>query len=336
MISNINNINNINYINFHYNESTRELQRVLKGNVQGIELRDIHLSNADNQYDISVIITNYNRENTIDKAIISVLENSDESNLEIVIVDDGSNDNSINIISKYLKLDNISLIALKKNTGNEALPKNIGGYFSKGRYLSYLDSDDEIYNKRAYNESLKIMDNNPNFVMSHTNIIFQIECKPSLLQSGPSWMLSLDDYKPKNEEDIDSGFIYKIRKTRSYSTYEMMTYGYYDGMKLIRKELWEKIGGTVEWLESCCDFGLYVKLNRYGNVANVDIDAYKYIIDGNNDSFYSPNKSNRYYEKHRTFVRNELSYRKISYEQVIKEANEEFLNRYKFNLCDLK
>jgi glycosyltransferase involved in cell wall biosynthesis len=88
---------------------------------------------------ISVIIPTYNRENLILKSINSVL-NQTYSNIEILIVDDGSTDNTENIINK---LDNnkIKYIKLKDNKG-ASFARNIGILRASGKYISFQDSDD--------------------------------------------------------------------------------------------------------------------------------------------------------------------------------------------------
>jgi teichuronic acid biosynthesis glycosyltransferase TuaG len=91
---------------------------------------------------ITVIITSYNSEKYLKESISSVI-NQTYKNLEIIIVDDGSNDNSKRIISFFQNQDKrIRTIFLKKNSGSEAVTRNIGIKKSKGEYISFLDADD--------------------------------------------------------------------------------------------------------------------------------------------------------------------------------------------------
>ena len=78
---------------------------------------------------VSVYIPNYNYANYIKKAIESVL-NQTYKNIELIIIDDGSNDNSKNIINEYAKYSNVKCI-FQKNKGlnisnNMALKISIG------------------------------------------------------------------------------------------------------------------------------------------------------------------------------------------------------------------
>lgn len=89
---------------------------------------------------VSVIIPVYNRENTIKRAIDSVLCQT-YTNLELIIVDDGSTDNTVKVVKEYTD-QRIKLICQRKNGGaNKA--RNIGIASAKGEYIAFQDSDDE-------------------------------------------------------------------------------------------------------------------------------------------------------------------------------------------------
>lgn len=89
----------------------------------------------------SIIIPCYNSENTILRAIESTTQFFKYS-VEIIIIDDGSNDNSYNLISKkYNTVDNIKLIRLDENRG-VTHARNLGIDISFSKYMLFLDSDD--------------------------------------------------------------------------------------------------------------------------------------------------------------------------------------------------
>lgn len=89
---------------------------------------------------VSVIIPVYNRENTIGRAIDSVLCQT-YSSLELIIVDDGSTDGTVKRIKEYND-NRIKLICSEKHGGaNQA--RNIGMMNAKGEYIAFQDSDDE-------------------------------------------------------------------------------------------------------------------------------------------------------------------------------------------------
>lgn len=88
---------------------------------------------------VSVIIPLYNEENYIKECIMSVL-NQSYDNLEIIVVDDKSTDNSLMMVNK-IKDRRIKIIELEKNKG-VANARNKGIEIASGDYICFLDSDD--------------------------------------------------------------------------------------------------------------------------------------------------------------------------------------------------
>ncbi len=99
-------------------------------------------------YKISVIIPVYNAENTLSRSIDSILNQKWEGNIlediEIILVDDCSTDNSAGIINKYSKkYDNIKVFSTEKNTGFPSTGRNMGIKFASSDYIMFMDNDDE-------------------------------------------------------------------------------------------------------------------------------------------------------------------------------------------------
>lgn len=89
-------------------------------------------------------MTAYNREDLIGFAIESVLE-SDYPNLELIIVDDHSNDNTVNIAKQYQKKsDKIKLYINDINLGDYK-NRNKAASYASGEFIMHVDSDDTIY-----------------------------------------------------------------------------------------------------------------------------------------------------------------------------------------------
>lgn len=91
---------------------------------------------------ISVVIPVYNVEKYLKECLDSVLKQT-YRNLEIILVDDGSKDNSGNICDEYAKKDNRIKVIHKKN-GGLSDARNAGINIAKGEYITFLDSDDYI------------------------------------------------------------------------------------------------------------------------------------------------------------------------------------------------
>lgn len=93
---------------------------------------------------ISVIVPIYNVEKYLNKCINSIIEQTYQ-NIEIILVDDGSNDSSEKICDEYAKKDKRVKVIHKKNGGvSEA--RNFGIENSNGKYIAFIDSDDYITN----------------------------------------------------------------------------------------------------------------------------------------------------------------------------------------------
>ena len=91
---------------------------------------------------VSVIVPVYNTEKYLEKCLDSIV-NQDFDDYEIIIVNDGSTDNSFKIINKYVdKYDNIK--AFTKQNGGLSSARNFGIAKSSGKYLMFIDSDDYI------------------------------------------------------------------------------------------------------------------------------------------------------------------------------------------------
>ena len=91
---------------------------------------------------ISVIVPVYNVEEYLDRCIESIV-NQTYKNLEILLIDDGSTDNSYNICDKWAKKDNRIKVVHKEN-GGVSSARNVGLDVATGDYIGFVDSDDYI------------------------------------------------------------------------------------------------------------------------------------------------------------------------------------------------
>ncbi len=91
---------------------------------------------------ISIIIPVYNTEQFLKSCINSLINQSFE-NCEFIFVDDGSTDQSCNLIRSYKKNDNRIKLVMQDNKGVSSA-RNTGILNSKGEYIGFVDSDDYI------------------------------------------------------------------------------------------------------------------------------------------------------------------------------------------------
>ena len=91
-----------------------------------------------NSLSVSVVIPTYNRERYIRESIESVLEQSYKNIVEIIVVDDGSNDNTKNIVLTFG--NRVKYLAIP-HSGLPAVPRNAGTAVASGDLIAFQDSD---------------------------------------------------------------------------------------------------------------------------------------------------------------------------------------------------
>ena len=91
---------------------------------------------------VSIIVPVYNCEEYLDEAIKSLL-NQTLKEIEIIVVNDGSRDNSLLIANKYKDIDNRVKVVSQDNQG-VSVARNFGLSIAKGEYIGFIDGDDWI------------------------------------------------------------------------------------------------------------------------------------------------------------------------------------------------
>ena len=126
---------------------------------------------------VTIIVPVYNAENELCRCVDSILAQS-YKNLEIILIDDGSKDNSLEICSKYSRKDNRIKI-FHKNNGGVSSARNFGLTEASGKYICFVDSDDwldEQYVEALHEEILK---NDSDIVIGGFSYVYgnkNIEC----------------------------------------------------------------------------------------------------------------------------------------------------------------
>lgn len=202
-------------------------------------------------YKISVVIPVKDRVDVIQRAIDSVLAQT-ISVSEIIIVDDGSTDGTLEKVEK-LSQDNRQ-IKLFKNNENKGAPftRNKGATFSSGTHIAFLDSDDKWLPQKL-EKQLNVL-KQQNGLAAFSNFKFVRGNKISVGKVKP--VVTLEDLFGRN---ILGG-------TSSV---------------LVSKKAFEQVGGFTTGLASCQDWDLWLKLAELGNLYCIDEALVEYHIDGN-------------------------------------------------------
>jgi glycosyltransferase involved in cell wall biosynthesis len=116
---------------------------------------------------VSIIIPCFNNSKTIIESINSVV-NQNYRELEIIIVNDGSTDESEEIIEKYISLNDKRLINLiNQNNQGPSAARNNGAKIANGKYLLFLDGDDKI-DINYLTKCINIFEENKNLSIVYT------------------------------------------------------------------------------------------------------------------------------------------------------------------------
>lgn len=117
--------------------------------------------------DLSIIIPIYNAEKYLKKCLERILDNQNQ-NIEIILINDGSKDNSDKICKKFNELDKrIKYKSIENNGCSNA--RNLGINLSTGKYIWFIDSDDFI-EKNAINEILEEIKKDPEIIIFGTKL----------------------------------------------------------------------------------------------------------------------------------------------------------------------
>ncbi len=144
---------------------------------------------------VTIVIPTYNRAHVIEEALLSI-QGQTYTNWECIIVDDGSTDNTLEVLKGFEKKDNRFKIHTrpKNRTKGANACRNIGIEKSQGAYLIFLDSDDTLA-KKCLENRIQCFDKNKN-----KNIQGLIFSTGILSDDGKT----VTPFSKKIEKDLDS------------------------------------------------------------------------------------------------------------------------------------
>lgn len=190
---------------------------------------------------ITVIIPTYNREKWLSFAIDSVLQQT-YSDYELIIVDDGSNDATQNILDQYSS--SIRVITLASNLGVSAA-RNIGIKNSDSRWVAFLDSDDRWLDQKLEKQIQTIKDN-PDYKIHFTDEI---------------WIRNGQRVNPMKKHKKLDGWIFQPSLSLCLMAPSTI---------LIQRDVFENTGLFDEDLPVCEDYDLWLKITARFPVCLLD------------------------------------------------------------------
>lgn len=112
------------------------------------------------EYKITTIIPVYNVASYLDDAIESILKQSIGflDNIQLILINDGSSDNSEEICLKYAKMYPDNIMYKSQDNKGVSATRNLGFKFAMGKYINFFDGDD-IWDKHAYEKAINMLEN---------------------------------------------------------------------------------------------------------------------------------------------------------------------------------
>jgi glycosyltransferase involved in cell wall biosynthesis len=211
---------------------------------------------------ISICLITYNREKYLKEAIDSILSQS-FSDWELVIIDNGSTDNSVNgIIKSYVSKD--SRIKLFLNNDNRvAYSRNLALSKCSGKYIAILDSDDVWCDNQKLIKQYEFLENNPDYV----------------LVGGQGIKI--------NEFGVRAGMIDNLLVDEQIRR-KMFFYNSFIHSSVMYSREKALFCGGYEEIKALDDYALWVKLGLLGKVTNLPFYIVKYRChSGNMDNTIS-------------------------------------------------
>jgi glycosyltransferase involved in cell wall biosynthesis len=180
---------------------------------------------------ISVIIPTYNRGWIIKEAIDSVLA-QEYINYELIVVDDGSTDDTHDILNSYQK----NFLVLRQNNKGVSAARNRGFAAASGRFIAFLDSDD-IWLPQKLSQQVDFFQSNPDALICQTEEI---------------WIRNNVRVNPKKRHKKPSGMIFEPSLSLCLVSPSAV---------MIKKNLFEEVGLFDETLPACEDYDLWLRVS---------------------------------------------------------------------------
>ena len=244
---------------------------------------------------ISIIIPVYNVEKYLEKCIQSILKQT-YKNIQIILVDDGSTDNSGKICDEFKNKDNRIIVIHKKNGGlSEA--RNVGIENATGKYIAFVDSDDYVL-KDMYETLYK------NLIANDADISI---CKYQYIKEEEKVDLKADTKDIVVMNNLQAMKELLLNKNITNHTWN----------KLYKKEIFDNIKFPVGKKYEDIDV-MYLLFERSSKIVYQDTTKYIYI---NREESILHNKNPKLIQDYITIVNNRYEYLLDKYKELKVELN---------------
>ena len=294
-------------------------------------MNQIEIKYKRNNRKISVIIPNYNNEAHIKKTVLSILNNT-YKNLEIVVVDDCSTDQSMNILlQSFGNNGRVKIYSTQINSGTYYC-RNLGILMSSGYYIGFVDGDDYVLPEKYEYEIKKLEELNQdkinywgygtgfNRIFYEDNIDNIIEIKKSNYYNYIFYrkLYNKVGYYHDNRFGADSEFIKRLGINK-YKIYQDKHEVFYNAYTTIGKNLTQIYSAEVrrEYIKQCVET---IRNKNYIVMALLDCDNFI------RDVKYYKNNQLKYMKKKEisTQTDNNILFEEL-YNQIISKIETEYI-----------
>src|ERR1044072_8114477 len=179
---------------------------------------------------VTVIIPCYNQGRYLGEAIESALGQS-YKNVEVIVVDDGSTDNTLEVASRYERVESI-----RQDNRGLAEARNAGLRASRGEYIVFLDADDRL-KENAIEAGVNSLESDPNYAFVYG--------KYSLIAADGSDMAS------EERAQVEADHYVALLRSNHIGMHATVTY---------RPSVLEFVGGFDTCRQACEDYDLYLRI----------------------------------------------------------------------------
>jgi len=186
-------------------------------------------------FPVSVIIPTYNRAKFLNRALLSIANQTFQCG-EVIVVDDGSTDNTAELLETFSQRGGMKLKVLKQNNRGVAAARNRGIAEATHNIIAFLDSDDH-WHRRKIEIQYRSFAENPEFLISHTR---------------EKWLRRGVHLNQKKKHRVQHGDIF--HQSLLLCAVGMSTV-------MVRKDLFAEVGLFDETLRCCEDYDLWLRVS---------------------------------------------------------------------------
>lgn len=215
---------------------------------------------------ISIIVPVYKVEKYIDECIKSII-NQTYTNLEIILIDDGSPDNCGKICDGYAKNDKRIKVIHQKNMG-QSVARNVGLEYAKGDFIGFVDSDDYIKNNM-----FEVLHNNLVSYSADISICNIIKVKNNKLEKMENYNDITLIKSDKILEELIDGNITNYIYNKLYKKELWKDIRFPKGKILEDMDIMYKILEKTEHIVCTNNTEYYYRIRSDSSIANIDKDV---------------------------------------------------------------